>query len=107
MCLAESHCLPGSGVLTQCLRYILHQHVTGESGTAQRICPERRLDPLVFEQCLSGGKFQNIVRKSVEEGSRLGVIGTPAFFINDRLLIGVQSMERFVQIIEDELTRVR
>ena len=35
----------------------------------------------------------------------VGVTGTPAFFINGRLLSGAQPLERFVSLIEDELAR--
>lgn len=43
----------------------------------------------------------------VEEGTRTGVTGTPATFINGRLLSGAQPLERFVAIIEEGLARVR
>ena len=31
--------------------------------------------------------------------------GTPAFFINGRLLVGAQPFEAFAQVIDDELSR--
>ncbi len=65
------------------------------------------LDLPAFEQCLGSGTYQAAVQKDVEEGARAGVTGTPAFFINGRLLSGAQPLERFVQVIEDELARVR
>jgi hypothetical protein len=40
-------------------------------------------------------------------GARLGVTGTPPLCITGRLLSGAQPLERFVQLIEDELARVR
>jgi protein-disulfide isomerase len=46
------------------------------------------------------------VQKDVEEGSRLGVTGTPAFFINGRFVSGAESRESFLRIFEDELGRV-
>ena len=39
----------------------------------------------------------------MEEGSRLGVTGTPAFFVNGRPLQGAQPLEAFVKVIEEEL----
>jgi protein-disulfide isomerase len=38
---------------------------------------------------------------------RTGVTGTPACFINGRVVSGAQSLESFVQVIEDELARAR
>ena len=61
------------------------------------------LDVPAFERCLASGQHAARVQRDVDEGSRLGVSGTPAFFVNGRLLSGAQPVERFVQIIEDEL----
>jgi protein-disulfide isomerase len=35
----------------------------------------------------------------------LGVTGTPAFFINGRMLVGAQPIEQFREVINDELSR--
>lgn len=63
------------------------------------------LDAPAFEQCLSSGKYRPVVQKDVEEGNRVGVTGTPAFFINGRLLSGAQPLESFTSIIDDEISR--
>jgi protein-disulfide isomerase len=36
---------------------------------------------------------------------RLGVSGTPAFFVNGRLLVGAQPFDNFVRVIDEELAR--
>jgi len=46
------------------------------------------LDLSAFEQCLSSGKSQATVQQDVEEGAHAGVTGTPAFFINGRMVSG-------------------
>ena len=61
------------------------------------------LDVPAFEQCLSSGKYEAMVQQDIEEGTRLGVTGTPAFFINGRQLVGAQLLESFVRLIDDEL----
>jgi protein-disulfide isomerase len=63
------------------------------------------LDLERFDQCVASARYQAVVQKDVEEGLRLGVNGTPAFFINGRMLSGAQPIESFVRIIEDELAR--
>jgi len=65
------------------------------------------LDLAAFEQCVSSGKYQAAVQKDNDEGTRAGVTGTPAFFINGRLLSGAQPLESFVSLIEEELARAR
>lgn len=58
-----------------------------------------------FEQCLTSGKYKTLIQKDIDEGSRLGVNGTPTFFINGRVLSGAQPLATFAGIIDDELTR--
>ena len=47
------------------------------------------------------------MQQDVEEGTRAGVTGTPAFFINGRVISGAQPLESFTRVIGDELARVR
>jgi protein-disulfide isomerase len=63
------------------------------------------LDVVAFESCFESGKYHEAIKKDVEDGTRLGVTGTPAFFINGRLITGAQPLETFTQIIDDELAR--
>jgi protein-disulfide isomerase len=60
-----------------------------------------------FDQCVASGKYKAAVQKDFEEGTRLGVTGTPAFFINGRFVSGAQPLESFAKIIDDELARVK
>lgn len=61
------------------------------------------LDVNAFRACLRSGKYQGAVEADVEEGRRLGVTGTPTFFINGRSLVGAQALSAFQDIIESEL----
>jgi protein-disulfide isomerase len=70
------------------------------------LAKEVGLEMAPFENCFDSGKYQAIVKKDIEEGNRLGVTGTPAFFINGRLISGAQPLETFTRIIDDELSRV-
>lgn len=58
-----------------------------------------------FAKCLETGKFKTVVQSDEDEGNRLGVQGTPAFFINGRLLSGAQSESEFARIIDEELAK--
>jgi protein-disulfide isomerase len=66
---------------------------------------ELGLDVASFETCFDAGKYQADIKKDIEEGNRVGVTGTPAFFINGRLISGAQPLEAFARIIDDELSR--
>ena len=61
------------------------------------------LDVPKFDQCVASGTHRAAVKHDMEEGSRLGVTGTPAFFVNGRPLQGAQPLEAFVKVIEEEL----
>ena len=66
---------------------------------------ELKLDTTAFNACLDSGKQAGAIKKDVEEGSRAGVTGTPAMFINGRLLSGNQPYAEIRELIEDELQR--
>jgi protein-disulfide isomerase len=65
------------------------------------------LDLVKFDRCVASAKHKEVVQKDLEEGARLGVSGTPAFFINGELLSGAQPLESFVRVVERELARLR
>jgi protein-disulfide isomerase len=58
-----------------------------------------------FQKCVDSGKFRAVVQKDENEGERLGVDGTPAFFINGRRLSGAQAETEFARIIDEELNK--
>jgi protein-disulfide isomerase len=64
-----------------------------------------QLDIAAFNDCLQSGKSANRVRQDLREGSRAGVSGTPALFINGRFLSGAQPYEEIAKIIDEELKR--
>jgi protein-disulfide isomerase len=64
------------------------------------------LDVKKFEACLAAGVHKAGVQRDLDEGNRLGVTGTPAFFINGRSLTGAQPLEAFARLIEQELASI-
>jgi protein-disulfide isomerase len=65
------------------------------------------LDIGTFEKCVGSGKFKNAVQKDLLEGAKLGLNGTPAFFVNGRELTGAQPIEAFAAIIDEELGQAK
>ena len=61
------------------------------------------LDTARFDGCFDQAKFEARVRRDMTKGSRLGVDGTPSFFIDGRPLVGSQPLEAFEQVIDEEL----
>jgi protein-disulfide isomerase len=58
-----------------------------------------------FEQCVATGRHREAVQRDIDEAARLGLTGTPGFFINGRPLHGAQPLEVFARVIEEELSR--
>ena len=56
-----------------------------------------------FSSCLSSGKFADDVKADLEYGSQIGVGGTPAFFINGRIISGACPAQTFTSAIDAEL----
>jgi protein-disulfide isomerase len=61
------------------------------------------LDAAQFEQCLESNAQEAAVDADIQDGRRLGVSGTPMFFINGRALVGAQPLAAFQKVIESEL----
>ena len=71
----------------------------------QKYARELKLDGESFDRCIEGGKYQAAIAADIEDGQRLGVSGTPAFFINGRMLVGAQPASAFQQVIDSELSK--
>lgn len=62
------------------------------------------LDQNKFNSCLDSGEKALLVQADLDEGTKVGVNGTPAFFLNGRLLSGAQPFSEFKKVIDEELT---
>ncbi|MCH7952148.1 DsbA family protein [Patescibacteria group bacterium] len=56
-----------------------------------------------FSSCLTGGKHTDAVNADLSLAQQVGASGTPAFFINGKIMIGAQPFSAFQQAIEAEL----
>jgi protein-disulfide isomerase len=64
------------------------------------LASEAGLDRQQFAECLDSGRYADAVNADLAEGTRLGVTGTPAFFINGQRVSGAQPFSVFQQIID-------
>jgi protein-disulfide isomerase len=71
----------------------------------RRYAKEVGLDVDKFDACLASGAHKEAVQKDIDEGTALGITGTPAFYINGRSVRGAQPIDVFTRMIDDELTR--
>ncbi|MGE5244974.1 MAG: thioredoxin domain-containing protein [Betaproteobacteria bacterium] len=61
------------------------------------------LDRPRFDACLGSHKFKDRIDADIRDGNAAGVNGTPAFFINGRMINGAQPFEAFKRVIDEEL----
>jgi protein-disulfide isomerase len=71
----------------------------------KRYAKEVGLDAEKFDACIASGSKRAAVQKDIDEGTDLGITGTPAFFINGRLVSGAQPIDVFSRMIDEELAR--
>ena len=76
------------------------------------------LDTAKFDQCLMGGKYDDEIRRDVEEGQGAGIEGTPAFLIGlvepggarvhvRKVLFGAESYDTFKQTLDGLLAAAK
>jgi protein-disulfide isomerase len=63
------------------------------------------VDGAKFDRCLDSNEKAPLVEKNRKAGEEAGVSGTPAFFINGRLISGAQPLEAFTAIVDQELKK--
>jgi protein-disulfide isomerase len=63
------------------------------------------MDAAKFNACFDSHKYKQRVDTDLQAGNEAGVNGTPAFFVNGRLLSGAQPFDEFKKVIDEELAR--
>lgn len=61
------------------------------------------LNTATFEECYRSGRYDDDIKEAMDSGASLGVTGTPAFFVNGRMLYGARPLSDFQEIIDEEL----
>ena len=71
--------------------------------TLDRFAKNAGMDLATFNACRASGKYATAIAASLQEGTRLGITGTPTFFVNGRIFVGALPFEEFVKVIDAEL----
>jgi protein-disulfide isomerase len=73
----------------------------GLKATADKL----KLDSKKFSECTGHGLHMDQVKASQQEGTQVGVDGTPTFIINGRMMNGAQPASEMESVIDEELAR--
>lgn len=65
---------------------------------------ELKLDGARFDKCLDSGEQGPVVKKDAQEGTRLGLFGTPSFFINGHFMSGAVGYGKLREQVLAELS---
>lgn len=96
-------CANAQGKFWQFHDKLFAQQANLNAETYKKIAGEVGLDQAKFEQCVAKNEFRAAIDQDVADASAVGVSGTPAFFINGRMLSGAQPFDKFKEIIDQEL----
>jgi protein-disulfide isomerase len=84
---------------------LLFQQANQAPDALKQYAAQIGLEADAFAQCLDSRRHRAGVAADVAAGSRLGVTGTPTFFINGRPVVGNLPLAEFQRVIERELAR--
>ena len=76
-----------------------------EPATFERYATELNLDLERFKKDVASADVKKRIDADMQEAQKLGVSGTPAFFVNGRFLSGAQPFENFKRLIDAELQK--
>jgi protein-disulfide isomerase len=62
------------------------------------------LNTAAFDQCLDSGEETAAIEKDRKDGEKLGISGTPSFFINGHYLSGALDYATLRQVVDQQLT---
>ncbi len=83
--------------------YALHGRV--DRLDVELVARELGLDMIRFRGDLDAGTYRRTIASDVEDARRVGINGTPTFFVNGRPVHGSQPLKVFADVVDEELAR--
>jgi protein-disulfide isomerase len=101
-----AHCAGDQGKYWEMHKVLFANQKALEPPALKGYAKELKLDQAKFDKCLDSGEMAKKVDANKEAGAKVGVSGTPAFFVNGVMLSGAQPFEEFKTLIDQELATV-
>jgi len=98
-----TRCAEEQGAYHQFISVLYNNMKDSSSEKLSTYASELKLDSDKFMQCLDSKKYRSQVEQEFNLGSKLGVNGTPTFFINGKRADGALSYEAMSALINDAL----
>ena len=98
-----SHCAADQGKYWEMHEKLFANSQKLEVADLKGYAKDLKLDAARFDKCLDSGEKAKVVETNRKAGEDAGVTGTPAFFINGRVISGAQPLEAFKTMVDQEL----
>lgn len=106
--LAEaSRCAGAQGKYWQYHDYVFAHQSQVKDDDLAKLPSQLGIDAQMFQRCMSQHTFADEVKHDLDDGQKLDIEGTPAFFINGIALSGAVPLANFSREIDLELQRLR
>jgi len=98
-----SECAAEQGKFWEALDKLYAERADSSVGALKRYARELGLDQSRFDQCLDSGEAASRVSQDLADGHALKVIGTPTWFIGQKVVFSPLDFATFSQLVDQEL----
>jgi len=98
-----SECAHEQGKFWEYAQILLENQQSLDVDNLKKYAKQIGLNEKKFNECLDSKKYEDKVKKDLQEGTQAGVKGTPAVFIDWELIEGALPFEAFAQKIDEKL----
>jgi protein-disulfide isomerase len=102
-----SHCAEEQGKYDEYHKVLFEKQKELSNDNLKKWAGDLGLDQAKFDTCLTSGKYDSMIKKSLEAGQKVGITGTPGFFVNGIAIKGAQPFDTFQKAIDEELARAK
>lgn len=98
-----ARCAGEQGRFWEYHRSLMSRPGTLDAADLEGRAAQLKLDAAKFRSCIASDRHDAAIRQELQQGSEIGVTGTPAYFVNGRMLSGARPLESFTELIDAEL----
>ncbi len=100
-----ANCAGVQGKYFEAHNYLFEHHTQLNEDTYKGLAETLKLDATAFNTCRAGDEQKKEVEADYAAGEKLGVNGTPTYFVNGKRMKPGASMETFTEMIDQELAK--
>ncbi|XXT19657.1 thioredoxin domain-containing protein [Sorangium sp. So ce429] len=101
----EARAQKGEAAFWQANGRLLAGEAALDDAALEAVAADLQLNVAAAKRAIASRKHAAKIEADVELADDLGAAGTPHFFINGRMLVGAQPIEKFQAIIEEEIAK--